>query len=60
MPDGLKRRDLDPELARARLTQALDSCRFVVSNYRAMLGGRVLAENHPHDSNQSGPPPNAA
>lgn len=49
MSGGAQPRNADPELARLRLSESLDSCRSLVSNYRAMLGGRVLAENPRHD-----------
>ena len=45
MPAGARPRDVDAEEVSSRLSEALASCRSMVSNYRAMLGGRVLAEN---------------
>lgn len=59
MSGGPKPRDADPELASSRLTEALDSCRSVVSNYRAMLAGRVLVEKIPENT-ESEPSSNAA
>ena len=45
MSGGAQPRDVDPEEISSRLSEALDSCRSMMSNYRAMLGDRVLAEN---------------
>jgi hypothetical protein len=59
MSGGPKPRDGDPELASSRLTEALDSCRSVVSNYRAMLDSKG-AEIPPQDTTESEPPPDAA
>lgn len=44
MPGEAKRREVDSELATSRLGEALDSCRSMIRNYRAMLGDGVLAE----------------
>jgi len=56
MSGAPKPRDVDPELASFRLSEALDSCRSVVSNYRAMLDGRVLVESCRRGSSESEPP----
>lgn len=56
MSGGAQPRDVDPEEVSSRLNEALDSCRSMMSNYRAMLGGRVLAENSGHEPGKSEPP----
>lgn len=45
MPAGARPRDVDAEEVSSRLSEALASCRSLMRNYRAMLGGRVLAES---------------
>lgn len=45
MSGGAQPRDVDPDEISSRLSEALDSCRSMMSNYRAMLGDRVLAES---------------
>jgi hypothetical protein len=60
MPGGPKPRDADAELASSRLTEALDSCRSVVSDYRAMLAGRGVAENIPQNTIEFETPRDAA
>ena len=59
MPGGAQPRDVDPEQVTSRLSEALDSCRSMMTNYRAMLGDRVLAQNNRRDLSEAERPPDA-